>query len=102
MKRESDYILIAARRPSDGMSMRVGYLPGAEKPYLLILGCQALNSYKTKGGASRALCALAELFAMPEGGYYYTALDGCAWEVEKNVALLCGKPMRRETVKVPF
>lgn len=101
MKRESDYLLVAARRASDGLTVRVGYLAGAEKPFLLIYGGNAVNSYKTINRASRACLELAELSGITLSGYFYS-LPGrlMSSEAEKEVAILCENPMRKAAVKV--
>lgn len=101
MKRESDYMLVTARHASDGLTVRVGYLPGAEKPFLLIYGGNAVNSYKTINRASRALLELAELSGITLSGYFYSLPETLLRsEVEKEVAITCENPMRKAAVKI--
>lgn len=97
--KKSEFVLIAARHP-DGLSACVGYLPGAKKPYILILNNQALREYKTKSGASRALLALSELFGIDLSGSLYTRTDGDEWIAEKTVILQYKTPISCATAKV--
>lgn len=101
MKRESDYMLVAARRASDGLTVRIGYLPGAEKPFLLIYGGVAVNSYKTINRASRACLELAELSGITLSGCFCSLPETLKRsEVEKEVVILCENPMRKAAVKI--
>lgn len=95
---KNEFIVIAAHR-SDGLTLSIGYLPEADKPYMLIMGATALRAYKTKTGVSRALRDLASFCGISESGFLYSrAGDECV--TEKNVVLTFALPMRRATVKV--